>query len=157
MHQPSVLLVSYHFYPSHEVGAKRPTALAQFLAGKGLRVAVVSAFGGDDIAPGSQVLPGIVAVPVPRPPRRLIELAIRVKRRIRGAQAIAAQGGKQDPSTTEGQPGSPRSPWKRVRDLFFRPANVIDDYKAWGRHAWSARRSSSVALRAEIRRPPGRS
>ena len=137
MHQPSVLLVSYHFHPSREIGAKRPTALAQFLASKGLRVAVVSAFGGHDIEPGSHLLPGVVAVPVPRPPRRFIDLAILMKRKALGAKAVATPGGTSDAPSPLGGPAS-QAFWARTRDVFFRITNFIDEYKGWGRRAWSA-------------------
>lgn len=133
MHQPSVLLVSYHFHPSHEIGAKRPTALAQFLVSKGLRVAVVSAFGGHDIEPGSQVLPGVVAVPVPRPSRRFIEFAVRVKKTLHGTEGARTPGpGARPPAVNASPPQSLLAP---IRDMFFRVANFIDEYKAWGRRA----------------------
>lgn len=134
MHQPSVLLISYHFHPSHEIGAKRPTALAQFLASKGVRVAVVSAFGGHNIELGSQVLPGVVAVPVPRPSRWLIDFAIRLKRKMPGARPAAnAAGGSHVPSPPVGS--AAQAFWGRVRDVFFRVTYFVDEYKGWGRRA----------------------
>ncbi len=42
----TVLIISYYFTPSPEVGARRITALAQYLAARGVRVIVVSAFAG---------------------------------------------------------------------------------------------------------------
>lgn len=147
MNQPSVLLVSYHFYPSNEIGAKRPTALARFLVDKGLRVTVVSAFGGREIEPGSQVLPGIVAVPVKKPPRRFIDWAIHLKRTIHRPKT----GPGLDGGATSAPPLKPmraRALLAPIRMLFFRTVGFIDDYKSWGYRAWSA------AIKEGKRTPP---
>jgi hydroxymethylglutaryl-CoA reductase (NADPH) len=58
--QRSILLVTYHFYPSTEIGARRVTALARYLVDQGFRVVVVSEFGGHQCAVGSEVLPGVI-------------------------------------------------------------------------------------------------
>jgi hypothetical protein len=133
----TVLIISYHFYPSSEIGARRPTALARFLVDKGVRVTVVSAFGGQDIVPGSQVLPGVMAVPVRKPPRIFTEMMIRLKRKLSRANTSAApQGGS--------SPASPSTPvasstfLAKIRDTYFRLSNFIDDYKSWGRRAYTA-------------------
>src|ERR1700744_4166391 len=42
----TAIFVAFHFFPSREVGAKRMSALAQYLAAQGRSVAVVSAFAG---------------------------------------------------------------------------------------------------------------
>lgn len=69
MTKPSVLLVSYHFYPSGEVGAKRPSETAAYLAAKGYDVVVVKANSRGQPAvdewPGFQSLV-VVSVTVPR-------------------------------------------------------------------------------------------
>jgi hypothetical protein len=43
----TVLIVAEAFHPSNEIGARRATALARYLAVCGIRVVVVSAFGGE--------------------------------------------------------------------------------------------------------------
>jgi hypothetical protein len=137
MNQPSILLVSYHFYPSNEIGARRPTAFARFLVDKGLRVAVVSAFGGLDIQPGSQVLPGVVAVPVQRPARTFIDTVVFFKRKISRTRIVASFQG-----SATAAPSSADMPstgfWVRIRDLYFRMVYFIDEYKSWGRRAYNA-------------------
>lgn len=143
----AVLIISYHFYPSNEIGARRPTALARFLVEKGVRVTVVSAFGGQDIVPGSQVLPGVVAVPVRKPRRAFTEMMIRFKRKLSRADTAAAP-------QTGSSPASPSTPeasssfLAKIRDTYFRVSNFIDDYKSWGRRAYTA------AVREGRNQPP---
>jgi Glycosyl transferase 4-like domain len=134
MNSPSVLIVAYHFHPSTEIGARRPTALARFLVDKGLRVAVVSAFGGQNIEPGSEVLPGVYAVPVAKPSRTFTNAVIFLKRKIYRARTMDDLPKFAVPAIAERSP----SFWTRFRDLYFRTLNFIDDYKSWGRHAYSA-------------------
>jgi hypothetical protein len=147
MNRPSILLVSYHFYPSNEIGARRPTALARFLVDKGLRVAVVSAFGGQDIEPGSQVLPGVVAVPVQRPSRTFTDTVVFIKRRIYRAKTAATPQGDLNIASPSGAASSANF-WARFRDQYFRLLYFIDEYKSWGRRARSA------AVREGKRHPP---
>ena len=145
--QPSILLVSYHFHPSNEIGARRPTALARFLVDKGLRVAVVSAFGGQHIEPGSQVLPGVVAVPVRRPSRTFTGAVVLLKQRFYRTKAIATvQAGASPASPSVAEPSIPLR--ARVRQLYFRILYFIDEYKSWGRRAYSA------AVQEGKRHPP---
>jgi hypothetical protein len=147
MNRPSILLVSYHFYPSNEIGARRPTALARYLVNKGLRVAVVSAFGGKDITPGSQVLPGVVAVPVQRPSRTFTDAVVQFKRKIYRDNAGAVHQSRPSgvsPSVT----AQSKSFLARVRELYFQMFYFIDEYKSWGRRAYSA------AVREGKRYPP---
>jgi Glycosyl transferase 4-like domain len=140
------MIVSYHFYPSNEIGARRATALAKYLVESGMRVSVVSAFGGEPIEPGAQVLPGIVAVPVPKPPRIFTEAMIYLKRRlIRRVSNVAS-------TAPESPPGAPRraaaSILGKLRDTYFRAVYFIDQYKTWGRHALQA------AVREGKKNPP---
>ena len=133
---PSVLIVSYHFHPSNEVGARRPTALARFLVEQGIPVVVISAFGGETIEPGSMVLPGVVAVPVHRPRRRLLDALVALKRRICGAESVPLQSQDRAASPAEAGPTRSLSSW--LRELYFQAAYFIDDYKGWGRRALTA-------------------
>lgn len=132
MAQPSIFLVSYHFYPSNEIGARRPTALAQFLVTKGLRVRVVSAFGSGTIEPGSEVLPGVVAIPVRRPSRRFLDFIVFLKRRIFHSKTVAAlREASAPPQSLSGGVSRP-SLWARTREFYFRVAYFVDEYKTWG-------------------------
>jgi hypothetical protein len=145
--QPSILLVSYHFYPSNEIGARRPTALAKFLVDKGVRVVVVSAFGGKQVESGAEILPGVVAVPVRRPPRKFIDSMVALKRKLSRIRSASADCGS-NPRSTEPSSGAFDSVWTRMRDRFFRMVFFIDEYKSWGRLARKA------AIREGLRRPP---
>jgi len=69
----TVLLISYHFHPTNEIGGRRTTALARHLAARGLRVIVVSAFGQQEVRAGAEILPGIIAIPVKQPRRLLLD------------------------------------------------------------------------------------
>lgn len=137
MNRPSILIVSYHFYPSNEIGARRSTALARFLVEKGLRVAVVSAFGGQKIEPGSQVLPGVVAVPVQKPSRPFTDLLVFFKRKINraGAAATGQEGASEASSSVQLRS---MSFWARIRNLYFQTVYFVDEYKSWGRRAYYA-------------------
>src|SRR3984957_2303822 len=132
MNRPSILLVSYHFYPSNEIGARRPTALARFLVEKGLRVAVVSAFGGQQIEPGSQVLPGVVAIPVQRPSRSFTDAMVFIKRKIYRAKTVEAVGGR--PNLASLSIAAPSMSFGgRIREVYFQMLYFLVDYKVWGR------------------------
>jgi hypothetical protein len=147
MNPPSVLIVAYHFYPSTEIGARRPTALARFLVDKGIRVTVVSAFGGQNIELGAEILPGVFAVPVPKPSRTFTDALVKVKRKMSRAKGIEGVRGaaKFAPSSAAGR--SKRF-WIPVREMYFRTIHFIDEYKSWGRRAYSA------AVREGMIHPP---
>src|SRR5450755_504470 len=135
----TILLISYHFHPSMESCARRPTALAQFLVSKGVRVVVVCAFEGTEAEPGAEVLPGMTAVPVRPPQSTLIEALVYLKRSTAREPGRSASRGDSD-GTTRGQ-ARPRFA-SRCRDWFFRVIYFVDEYKKWG---W---RASQAAIRA---------
>jgi Glycosyl transferase 4-like domain len=147
MNPPSVLIIAYHFYPSTEIGARRPTALARFLVDQGLRVSVVSAFGGQSTELGSEILPGVFAVPVPKPSRTFTDAVVVLKRRIYRPKP---PGDLQDGSKSASPSVAVQSPsfLTRIRSVYFRMSHFIDEYKSWGRHAYSA------AVREGKRHPP---
>lgn len=138
---PTVLVLAYHFYPSNEIGARRMTALARYLADKGIRVVVVSTFGDQAIERGAEVLPGITAVPVVRPRRAILDTLIRLKRSITaptnpGNQPKAAVGGHNNPPNA--------SLAGKARELYFRGLYFVDGSKRWG---WRASNAAVVASR----------
>jgi hypothetical protein len=147
MNPPSILIVAYHFYPSTEIGARRPTALARFLVDKGLRVAVVSAFGGQNIQPGSEVLPGVLAIPVPKPSRTVTDTLVFIKQKMSRAKGVDSAHG-------DSKFASPRVAGRSInflapiRESYFRTMNFVDEYKSWGRRAYRA------AVREGMRHPP---
>lgn len=147
VNQPTVLIVSYHFYPSNEIGARRPTALAQYLVDRGLRVVVVSAFAERHIELGADILPGVQAVPVHMPSRTLIGTVVALKRKLR---RTPTSGDVREPfNPSPPAPGSSSgSLGHTIRELFFRVAYFMDDSKRWGLRARRA------AIRAGKRHAP---
>jgi Glycosyl transferase 4-like domain len=142
VNSPTVLLLSYHFYPSNEIGARRLTALARYLAGRGIRVVVVSSFDNRAIACDSEIQPGVIAIPVPHPDRTILNALIRFKRIVlkrenNGPGRQPEGGGK----AAEALPGSA----EKVRDLYFRVLYFVDGSKRW---AW---RASNAAISASRR------
>ena len=136
----TVLILSYHFYPSNEIGARRTTALARYLAGRGLRVLVVSAFDNRSIEPGAELLPGIFAVPVKLPERPLLNALVALKGRAKPRNAAAQI------ETSEADQAPGRLSLKgRARELYFRTIYFVDEYKRW---AFRASRAAVYAGQA---------
>jgi hypothetical protein len=133
---PVVLLISYHFYPSNEIGGKRTTALARFLASKGVRVIVVSTFGDATIVPGSEVMTGVIAAPVKQPRKVLIDFVVSRKQRTAQTRSGAAVGGTVRDARTTSVLVRMRS---GVRRIFFQVVYFVDQYKHWG---WRAAREA---------------
>lgn len=145
MASPTILLISYHFYPANEIGGRRTTALARYLAARGVRVFVVSAFGHRQVQPGDEILPGVTAIPVRQPRRLLIDSLVWLKQ----GSTPAPQGAPQTPTVTADAPSRPREgimsrPKALARQLFFRIAYFMDDSKKW---AWRASRAAVAAGR----------
>jgi hypothetical protein len=144
--QPTVLILSFAFHPSGEIGARRATALAQYLADNGIRVLVVSAFGDQPIEPGSELHPGVIAVPVKRPKRRWLDLLVALKRRLLAQR----QTGQDDSSFSHLDEAlalpspSVAPPLARLREGYLRLVYVVDEYKKW---AWIAARTAVRAGR----------
>lgn len=132
MNQSTILVVAYHFYPSSEIGARRPTELARYLADKGLRVLVLSTFGGVDVELGTEILPGVVALPVAPSTRRFVDMLVKIKRFIRSQPAPS------DRAVTANNAGdgvADRKQGLSVRERFFRMIYLVDENKKWGWHA----------------------
>ncbi len=135
MEKPSVLLISHSFYPSNEIGARRPTAFARFLVSKGVRVVVVSAFGETRIPIGTEIIPGIIAIPVRAGKRILIDRLVALKRRFQPAKpanAVDRAGGH------AGKVGKGHRLLGMAQRLLLRTVEFGDVYKAWGRRAYAA-------------------
>lgn len=140
----TVLLICHTFHPSNEIGSRRTTALARSLAESGVRVVVVSAFGDQDLRAGSEIFPGVIAVPVARPRRRWLDLLVRLKRRLTaGAEtdgAVPRTAAGEMPEATAARVTLP----VRLRAAFFRLVYFIDEHKKW---SWRAARTAIRAGR----------
>jgi len=138
----TVLLISYHFHPTNEIGGRRTTALARHLAARGLRVIVVSAFGHQEVQPGAEVLPGITAIPVRQPRRLLLDSLVFLKQGAAPSKAPQQTARKTEAMTR------PRGITLQLRAfarrLFFRLVFFVDANKKW---AWRASRAAITAGR----------
>jgi Glycosyl transferase 4-like domain len=133
---PVVLLLSYHFYPSNEIGGRRTTALARFLVSKGARVIVVSTFGGASIVPGSELMTGVIAAPVKQPRKVLIDFLVSRKKGTARPGPEAAAGGTVNDAPTTSVLERMRS---GIRRTFFQVVYFVDQHKRWG---WRAAREA---------------
>jgi glycosyltransferase involved in cell wall biosynthesis len=80
-----ILLVSYHFYPSPEVGAKRPSETALHLMRRGYDVTVVRAWERDFATRATQQpLDGLRLIEVRVPPRIFTALWVKLKALLKG-------------------------------------------------------------------------
>ena len=159
MKATTVLIVSYHFHPASEIGARRVTALARYLAERGVRVVVVSAFGRREVQYGSEVIPGVIAIPVKPPAKTWLELLLSLKRRLSAKRSPNEDAGpvkhgdvidvavvaRQHSDTTGDTPAAgATSLWARLRDIYCRLLWFVDDHKKW---AWQAARAAVRAGR----------
>lgn len=140
---PTVLLLSYHFHPSIEIGARRTTALARYLVSQGMRVIVVSEFGGQSIAAQTEVFPGVIAIPVKQPRRLLIDAVISMKRKNAATDPSPAPAPNRGlAETVPQQPSIAARLRASLRSAFFRTVYFVDENKKWCWHA------SRLAIRA---------
>ena len=139
----SVLILTYHFYPSNEIGARRVTALARYLAERGVRVVVVSGFGPQSLALDSEIFPRVTAIQVQRPSRRLLNALVALKRRFFRSRASVPNASTPD---SQSAPVVHRTylglAFRALRNLYFRTLFVVDDYKRW---SWRASRAAVLA------------
>lgn len=142
MRSPAVVLISFHFHPAEEVGGRRTTALARYLVEKGVQVVVVSAFGNRDIEPGTEILAGIVAMPVKSPRRRFVDFVVSLKRGSRNSNEPTSS--PQTPPTPARHHLIGAPVWGFLRKMFFRVAYFVDPNKTW---AWRAARAAVKAGR----------
>ena len=137
LNSSTVLIVSFAFHPSNEIGARRATALARYLADSGIRVVVVSAFGYQPVVSGSEVYPGVIAVPVKRPGRPWLDLLVALKRIVQPQRnARSADHPARPEEAAESQAHA--SLRARLREAYFRILYFVDHYKKWSWHAAKA-------------------
>jgi serine acetyltransferase/glycosyltransferase involved in cell wall biosynthesis len=141
-HPSTVLIISFAFHPSNEIGARRATALARYLAERGTRVVVVSAFGYEPVAPGSEIFPRVIAVPVKPPKRPWLDLLVAVKRRVSSRREDGAGLHARLTPNGPGPEALRASLRARLHERYFRVVYFIDYFKKW---SWQA---AGVAIRA---------
>lgn len=131
----TVLIISFAFHPSNEIGARRVTALARYLADRGIHVVVVSAFGYQPVAPGAEVLPGVTAVPIRRPRRLWLDLLVKLKRWLTPEGEEELTDHLNLPAAGVEPAGVRASLKARLRERYFRVIYFIDHFKKWSWHA----------------------
>jgi serine acetyltransferase/glycosyltransferase involved in cell wall biosynthesis len=104
-------------------------------------VVVVSEFGGKPLETGSQLFPGVIAVPVKHPRRRLLDLLIRLKRAAVSQSDAGTRGDGATPGVAETPPAAMRLR-ATLREWYFRVIYFIDQHKRW---SW---RAAAAAIRA---------
>lgn len=126
-----ILIVSYHFYPDSEVGAKRVSELARSLCGQGIEVVVVAARSQRYIRSDPNLtleLPNLRIVTVPVPPKILPGL-LRTLKRLRPRQEPKET---QAPAAAAAAGGQPRESWlARLRRYYLSLEWLVDDKKLW--------------------------
>lgn len=89
MTRGSILLVSYHFYPSPEVGAKRPSETALSLIRNGYEVTVLRAWDRSfSRLPSPEALRGMEIVSVTIPKRLITAMWIKLKGLVKGRDSV---------------------------------------------------------------------
>jgi serine acetyltransferase len=141
LNSATILIVSFAFPPSIEIGARRATALARYLADNGIRVIVVSAFGDHPVKLGSELYPGVIAIPVKRPGRPWLDLLVALKRMVR-SQRNAHPDDPAARAVEASQQQAAASLRARLREAYFRVTYFVDHYKKW---SW---RAAKAAIRA---------
>lgn len=139
--EPLILILSYDFFPATEIGARRTTELAKYLAAHGYGVAVVSSFGGRHIKAGSQILPGVIAIPVLRSPNILIGSIVALKRRITRQATTTKQAMN---GVTLGRKLTVADWPHTLKETFFRVLYFVDEFKMW---SWRASRAAVNAAK----------
>lgn len=124
-----VLIVSYHFYPDSEIGARRVSELARSLCEQGVEVVVLSARSRRYIRSDPALalsLPGLRVISVPVPPKLLPGLLKAVKR-LRPGRGRAPAPSAPAPSEAAGGES-----WRaRLRRYYLSLEWLVDDKKAW--------------------------
>lgn len=142
-------MVAYHFFPSAEIGARRTSSLAAYLAQHGARVLVVSTFAQHEFCHGVEVLPGVFAVPVPEPSRWLMDLLVNLKKRwVRSSGTGVAHPVEGD--TPSGSGSDPVRGFAILKRIYFRMLYLVDGHKRWSRNAYRAARRAARVYGADV-------
>jgi glycosyltransferase involved in cell wall biosynthesis len=145
--RPSVVLLAYHFYPSNEIGARRVTALARYLAARGIGVEVIC-LAGKGVEAARQLHPLIAIHGVEEPSRWLLNWAVAVKQFLR-RMLMPAKSPAEGASLVEQAPtpaSSTDAPRGKLWTLFWATVHFIDAHKRWSSRA--AREATRVGRNA---------
>ena len=115
--KPSILLISYYFDPSPEVGARRPSETARYLLSQGHPVHVIRAVGHGDASRMSTDICTSTAVRVPR--KLVTRVLLRIKSMLRPARTRGSDAAASSPSRQPGEYGPDSA--TRVRRRGFLP------------------------------------
>lgn len=129
-----LIFLSYHFEPSNEIGARRPTAFVRAIAADGVSVVVASAFGG--IAGGTPVEESgapIGFIHVARPRKWILKSLVRVKNRL--GTLIQRRSAAGPVESADSEPTEFRS---SIGASLFSVAIILDTCKLWSWRAASA-------------------
>jgi serine acetyltransferase/glycosyltransferase involved in cell wall biosynthesis len=138
----TILIVSFAFHPSNEIGAHRTTALARYLAQKGMRVVVVSAFGDQPTVSASDVHSRVINVSVKRPRRLWLDMLVALKRMVHSRSNAQQRAPRSLPAENREQPPARQSRRARLHEAYFRVLYFVDRHKRW---SW---RAAGAAIRA---------
>ena len=132
--RPHVLVSCYHFLTLWQVASLRVEAISKVAAGAGYRVTVVSEFGSGRVSHGQILASGILAAPVPLPPRVLVPLLVSVKRAVGRLLARGPAESSPDHELAEGAAAG-RGFGTSLRDYVLSSLNIVDPYKHWALRA----------------------
>lgn len=145
----ATILVAYHFFPSTEVGARRMSALARYLAAQGRAVGVISAFAGLADLPAQNSATATLAAydfeHVPDRKSAIDVILVNGKKFLRGCVSILRHAKQNPPVESNSMDGHPRHPRSALHGALFTVLRVIDDKKGWSLRA--GRRLRSLAAR----------
>src|SRR5215469_4411655 len=152
------VVMSPHYPPSGDVGARRVASIATLLAHMGMPVLVVSQSGSGSSAPGPLVPGGISTIRVAPTRRLLLDKLPPLKRALLGRFAGNGSDGPAAEQNAETDPGAPAasrwallSQWATYLKLrYFRLVYLIDGHKRWSFLAYRAARRATLGLSVDL-------
>lgn len=127
-----ILIVSYHFYPDAQVGAKRMSELVRVLCDQGHEVVVVSskAHAKQGVASGLDIdSPRLRRIRIPSPPKLLPAMLSWIKRLRPKGRATVSSGQAQEQLPDE--TAADESLLARLKRYYFSLEWLVDDKKLW--------------------------
>jgi hypothetical protein len=150
------IIVAYHFFPSREVGARRMSALAQYLTAQGRAVAVISAFAGlGSFAAEDSGTATLAAYDLERVPERksiIDSFLVNAKKWLRSGVSVLQRAKRGTPVESDSAEGNRRQTRSGLHRAIFTVLRAIDDKKGWSMRAGlrlrsvAARHSASVIV-----------
>jgi hypothetical protein len=153
---PLTILLAYHFFPSTEVGARRLSAVAQYLAAQGRAVAVISAFAGlACIGDETTVTTTLAAYKVEHVADRksaIDAFLVNAQKWLRKSASVLPQAKRSPTVELDSANGHRRQSTSALHRTLFMLLRVIDDKKGWSIRAGrrlrllAARHSAGVVV-----------